>query len=145
LLRRLLLALALGAALPATAQDWGDLDTLIMGQLTGGATLESSTFMPDAADPAAASRAIAVAYTHIPGSAGSVDIHVGLFRKETNAWRLMRKIDGLYGMGVENPVFSGQTFEVTTNMLGPDDPRCCPTLKVRWRIDLDTADVTRLN
>ncbi len=103
------------------------------------------TGLPDAADPAAASRAIAVAYTHIPGSAGSVDIHVGLFRKKTNAWRLVRKIDGLYGMGVENPVFSGQTFEVTTNMLGPDDPRCCPTLKVRWRIDLDTGGVTRLN
>lgn len=139
------LFLAIVTPTVAATQNWGNLDALIMAQLTEGQALEGSTFMPDAADPAQATRAVAVAYTHIPGSAGNVGIHVGFFQIRAGTWFLARRIEGLYGMGVEAPEFGPNHFEVTTNMLGPQDARCCPTLKVRWRIDLATGAVRRLS
>ena len=145
-MRQSLAALALSlCALPAGAQSWGDLDTLIMNTLTGGAPLEASRFMPDASDPQTATRALVIAYTHIPGSAGSVAIHTGVYKRYGSEWILEHPVDGVFGMGAEDPVFGPTHVEVTTGTLAPGDARCCPTGRTRWRIDTETGAVTKLN
>ncbi len=146
-MRRTLAAILLSLlSVPAAlAQDWGNLDALIISQLTDGATPEMAQFMPDTADPATATRALAIAYVHIPGSAGSVSIDVGLFQRAGQGWSMTRRVDGLFGMGPENPAFGPGWVEITTSTLGPDDPRCCPSVKTRWRIEMATGQAFRLN
>lgn len=142
--RAILTAIFCTLANSALAQNWGNLDALITSQLTRQAPV-SSTFMPDAPDPSGATRAMVIAHTHITGSAGSTAIHVGYFVKQNNAWFLARRIEGLFGLGNENPLFQGNLFEVTTSTLGPNDPRCCPSQKTRWQINLDTGGVAVVN
>jgi hypothetical protein len=35
--------------------------------------------------------------------------------------------------------------EVSTLTLGPNDPRCCPTLTKRWSIDLQSGEAVPIN
>ena len=140
------LALILGLAQLARAQDadWGNLDALLL-PLSPTGQMEAALFLPDTADPASATRALGVVYAHIPGSAGSVSIHAAVYQRTGAGWAPTVLVRDLFGQMPRDAAFQPGRMEVTTTMPGPNDPRCCPTLAVRWSIDLGTGAATRLN
>lgn len=131
----------------AAAQQagWPNLDQLLFGTLTASGRAEASFWLPDQATPATATRALGVVYEHVPGSAGSVSIAVGLYARGAQGWQYAGPITGLFGQSPRDAVFAANQVELTTTMLGPNEPRCCPTLPVRWRIDIPTRQAQRLN
>lgn len=130
---------------PALAQGWGNLDGLLFRHLTNSGQAEASFWLPDAATPSAANRAIGVVYEHIPGSAGNTGIAVGLFAKQAGNWIFVGHIEGLWGHQPRNAVFGPNSADIITTTLGPNEPRCCPTQVSRWRIDLRTRTTRPLN
>ncbi|QBF33627.1 hypothetical protein [Thalassococcus sp. S3] len=123
----------------AQQQGWGDLDTLLLQTLSPTGDMVSSFWMPDHQDPAAARHALAIIYSHIPGSAGNVSIHSGLFERTSSGWSLRQQVTGLFGQSPSDPKHLPDRIEVTTATLGPNDPRCCPTQSTRWWIDPRTG------
>ena len=145
-LRRLALMATLTlAATPAPAQDWGTIGSVMMQNLTASGTAAASFWLPNAADPAIATIGLGVAYEHIPGSAGNTGIAVGFFIKQDDAWVFAGLAQNIFGQTPSDPIFTQTHAEVTTIMPGPNDPRCCPTVPTRWRIDYETLQATRLN
>lgn len=132
---------------PASAQQasWPNLDQLLFSTLTASGRAEASFWLPDQLDPATATRALGVVYEHIPGSAGSVSIATGIYQRVAEGWAFVGPVEGLFGNSPRDPAFLAAHVDVTTTMLGPNEPRCCPTLPVRWRIDLTTRVAQRLN
>lgn len=112
---------------------------------TSSGTAEASFWLPDSADPATASIALAVVYEYIQGSAGNTGIAPGFFVKQEGAWVFTGPVQGLFGQSPSDASFGQTALELTTIMLGPNEPRCCPTLPVRWRIDYQTLTAQRLN
>lgn len=142
----LLLALSIWAP-PVSAQQvgWPNLDQLLFSTLTNSGRAEASFWLPDQSEPTTATRALGVVYEHIPGSAGSVSIAAGLYQRVAEGWAFVGPVEGLFGNAPRDPGFGPAHVDLTTTMLGPDEPRCCPTLPVRWRIDLTTRVAQRLN
>lgn len=140
----LLLALTL-AAKSAMAQDgWGNLDNLLLSNLSNTGQMEASYWLPDNTDPAQAQVAIGIAYIHIPGSAGSVSIGAGIFRAGANGWQMTTPVTSLFGNEPRAPLFQNGQVQLLTTMLGPGEPRCCPTQEAMWRIDLATGQAQRV-
>ena len=136
--------LAVAMAFPAGAQGWPNLDQLLFSTLTSSGKAEASFWLPDHPDPAQATRALGVVYEHIPGSAGSVSIAVGHYIRNATGWQFTGVVSGLFGQSPRDPAYGEGVVELTTTMLGPNEPRCCPTLATRWRIDLNTMAAQRL-
>lgn len=134
-----------GAAHIAQAQDWGNLDALLFQSLTNSGTAEASFWLPNASDPAQATTAIGVVYEYIPGSAGNTGIATGVFVRQENDWFFAGPVEGMFGQNPRDIVYSQHHVEVTTSQVGPNDPRCCPTLATRWRIDLGTRTAVKIN
>lgn len=134
-----------GAAQIAQAQDWGNLDALLFQSLTNSGTAEASFWLPNAFDPAQATTAIGVVYEHIPGSAGNTGIATGVFVRQENGWFFAGPVEGMFGQSPRDVAFSQNHVDVTTSLVGPNDPRCCPTLATRWRIDLGTRTAVQIN
>lgn len=132
---------------PLTAQTagWPDLDSLLFSTLTKSGRAEASFWLPDQPDPTTATRALGIVYEHIPGSAGSVSIATGLYQRVEQGWAFVGPVQGLFGNAPRDPEFTQTHIDLTTITLGPNEPRCCPTLPVRWRIDLNTRTAQRLN
>lgn len=137
--------LALSAPVSRAQEGWGNLDALLFGSLTQSGTAEASYWLPDHPNPQSATRALGIVYEYIPGSAGNTGIAVGVFVKQQQSWIYAATVQGLFGQSPREPLFGPRTAEITTTMLGPNEPRCCPTLAVRWRIDLTTFQAQRLN
>lgn len=145
---RLIAALALLAlwAAPLRAQDgWPNLDQLLSATLAPGQYFERSFWLPDSANPAQARQAIGIAYPVISGAAGNTTIEVGYFIKAQGEWGIAGRVVGLFGHNPRDIAFFQGAVQITTTMLGPNEPRCCPTLPVRWQIDLTTLQAQRLN
>lgn len=142
----LALTLAISAP-PTTAQqsNWPDLDQLLFSTLTASGTAEASFWLPDQADPATATRALGIVYEHIPGSAGNTSIAVGLYQPTTAGWGFVGLVEGLFGQSPRDATFGPTYVDITTIMLGPNEPRCCPTMPVRWRVSLASRTAQRLN
>ena len=119
----------------AIAQNWGNLDHLLFQSLTSSQTAEVSYWLPNAPDPATATMAIGVVYEYIPGSAGNTGIATGVFVRHANGWAFAGKVDGMFGHQPRDAVFSQGYVDITTTTLGANEPRCCPTVPARWRID----------
>ncbi|MEM6306251.1 MAG: hypothetical protein AAF744_16155 [Pseudomonadota bacterium] len=126
------------AGVTARAQDWGNLDQLLMGNLTRTGTAQATYWLPDSADPAQARRAVGVAYEYIEGSAGSFSIAVGVFIRQGSAWGFVGTVNGVFGQSPRDVAFAGNTAQLTTTTLRDGEPRCCPTGQTRWQIDLST-------
>lgn len=138
----LALSIALGSALPSAAQTTADqIAQLLRDDLSPTDTMEGGTWFTNEG----ATYALGVIYVHIPGSAGSVSIHAGVYGFFDSGWVKLKDVQGLFGSSPADPQFLAERVELTTLMPGPDDPRCCPTLRVRWSIDLETGSATRLN
>jgi hypothetical protein len=145
-MRRILVLLtALSCAAPAIAQDWSDVAPTLRRDLTNGRTPIQTFFFPDLPDPATATRALGLAYVHIEGSAGSASLDVGLFRRAGGAWTLHRRVEGLYGFSPRDPQLGPNGFFVTTDTLGPNDPRCCPSVVTRWYLDWESGAAEPVN
>lgn len=142
---RLILALVIAVSLApaARAQDgWGDLGTLLAQSLGQGA--DATQWFPDSVDPAQATEAIGTAYIpFVGGNARSREN--GYFRKVNGSFQFAGRITELFGVGGSQTAFFPDRIEITTTMLGPGEPRCCPTLQVRWAIDRTTLVARRLN
>lgn len=132
-------------ALPGLAQDWGDLNAVILPALSSSGTSEATFWLPNANDPHMARLSLAVVYEYIQGSAGSTSIAVGFFVRQQNGWVFAGHVNGLLGQTPRDAVFGETSMELTTTMLGPDEPRCCPTVQTRWNIDYQTRSAKRLN
>lgn len=134
-------------ALPTLAQQgaWPNLDQLLFSTLTASGTAETSFWLPDRATPDDATRALGIVYEYIPGSAGNTSIAVGLYQRTTTGWGFVGPVEGLFGQSPRDAAFGSTHIDLTTTMLGPNEPRCCPTLPVRWRISLASRTVQRLN
>jgi len=132
---------------PLRAQDsWPNLDFLLSSTLAPGEQLALSFWLPDSSDPALAQQAIGVVYPIIQGAAGNTGIVVGHFvRLDGGAWGFAGVVPQLFGHDPRDVAFLPGAVQLTTTMLGPNEPRCCPTLPVRWQIDLTTKQAQRLN
>ncbi|WP_299146918.1 hypothetical protein [uncultured Tateyamaria sp.] len=147
MIARTLVLIAALLTTPVSAQQagWPDLDQLLFGTMTASGRAEASFWMPNAEDPNVANRAVGVVYEAIPGAAGNTGIAVGLYVRTTQGWQFAGRVEGLFGHSPRDHAFTPTHVELTTDMPGPNDPRCCPTQPTRWRIDLNTRAVERLN
>lgn len=142
---RWVLAMVVGLlAWPVQAQNWGNLDGLLFAHLTQSGRAEASYWLPEHADPAHAARALGIVYEHIPGSAGNVDIAVGVFVNQGGAWAFGGPVSGVFGLEPRAANFAPGHVDLSTTTLKPGEPRCCPTGVTRWRIDLTTLTGQRL-
>ena len=131
---------------PLRAQEgWPDLDQLLGGTLAPGEPFEVSYWLPDSANPAQAQQAIGVVYPIIREAAGNTGIAVGRFVRVQGGWAFADRVENIFGHNPRDAVFLPGAVQLTTTMPGPNDPRCCPTLPVRWQIDLATRQAQRLN
>jgi hypothetical protein len=122
----------------AIAQGWGNLDQLLRSTLSTTGDVASSYWLPDAIDPVQATEAIGIAYIPIPGSAGSTSISVAYFQKTARGFTAVAAVQQLFGQAPREALFLPDRIEITTNMLGPNDARCCPNKETRWVIDRTT-------
>lgn len=145
-LKRILHAalLGLGLSQPLSAQSWPNLDQLLFSTLTSSGTAEASYWIPDSPDPAQATQALGVVYEYIPGSAGNTGIATGYYLRGQAGWQLAGLVQGLFGQSPSDPAFGQGFVDLTTIMLGPNEPRCCPTLQTRWRINLGNMTAVKL-
>ena len=145
-LTTMLLVAVLGAG-PAAAQDagWGDLDALLVRNLSNTGSIDASFWLPDYGNQTQARRALGIAYIYIPGSAGSTSISAGIFMRQASGWVLTARVPALFGQSPRDHVFAPGVMEVTTTTLAPGDARCCPTKPTRWRVDLSTGQASPLN
>ena len=147
-MRRFMFLFAFLLASPLQAQSsggWGNLDNLLVASLSPTGLMEASFWMPDAANPDQAQLALGIAYVHIPGSAGITTLEAGLFGRTPTGWVLQRRVSDLFGHSPTAPAFAADRIELTTMMLGPNDPRCCPTKPTRWSISKITGQAVPLN
>lgn len=144
--RALALAAALAfGALKVAAQEWGNINAAMMQSLTSSGTVAASYWLPNTPDPATATIGLGVVYEHISGSAGNTTIAVGFFVKQNDIWIFAGRAENIFGHEPRDPYFTQSFAEITTNMPGPDDPRCCPTVPTRWRIDYQTLQASKIN
>lgn len=139
-----MLALLLAAQGALAQEGWGNLDALLLGNLSTTGNMEASYWMPDSPDPAQARVSLGIAYVHIPGSAGSVALEAGVFRQTAQGWQFSTPVRNLFGHEPRAPQFRNGQLQLLTTMLGPGEPRCCPTQEAMWRIDLSTGQAQRL-
>ena len=128
----------------ARAQDWAFINPLMASSLDvrpgeGGATLFS-----DHGDPSVATHAIGFHYYESRTGGNAVLLNAGLFRREGMVWVFAGRIEGLLGYGPRDVTFPPGRIEVTTTVLKPGEPRCCPTGVARWSVDRATGLVQRL-
>lgn len=140
----LIAALWLALASPGIPQSWPNLDQLLFSTLTASGTAEASFWIPDSPDPAQATRALGVVYEYIPGSAGNTSIATGHYIRTQTGWQFTGAIQGLFGQSPREPAYGQGFVDLTTTTLGPNEPRCCPTQRARWRINLSTMTAQRL-
>ncbi|MDW4549484.1 hypothetical protein R5H32_08985 [Defluviimonas sp. D31] len=146
-----LLAAALCAAMvttAATAQDlpgWGDVRGFLTQTLAPGQEIASFAWVPDNPDPALAREAIGVIYPEIAGSAGNVDIRVAHFTRVEAGFTMNRAVSNVFGFEPRNARFLPDRIEVTTTVLGPNDPRCCPSVARVWTISRTDWSARPLN
>jgi hypothetical protein len=144
---RLLVAIAVafnGAPARAQQATAEEIARMLVIDLSPTGAMESGQWFTDSALSGSVTRGLGVIYVHIPGSAGSVSIHAGLYGHSAAGWRREREVTGLFGYSPRDAAFFPGRVEVTTTTLAPGDPRCCPSLPVRWSIDLETGQAAAL-
>jgi hypothetical protein len=114
---------------------------LLVQDMSPTGSMEGGQWFTDTQD----TYGLGIIYVHIPGSAGSVTIHAGIYGFLDSGWVKLRDVQGLFGASPTGAAFSPGRVEVLTMTLGPNDPRCCPTKQVRWTIDLETGQAVALN
>lgn len=139
------LAIVLSMASSATAQDWPNesVPEMLVRTLSPTGAMEGGQWFVSSNQLVTGTKGLGIIYAHVPGSAGTVSIHAGLYNWTGNGWRAHKQIEGLYGSNPTNVQFGPTYAHLTTTTLGPEDPRCCPTAMTRWSIDLSTGTAIR--
>jgi hypothetical protein len=75
---------------------------------------------------------LAFAYFDIGGSGAGLD--VSLFENRDGHMAHLRRVDEVLGQEPRGARFERGRIFVTTTVLGPGDPRCCPTKAHEWTI-----------
>ena len=99
----------------------------------------SPWLFPNHADPTQATFALGVHYPPNRVGGNSFGISVGLFARTAEGWVYRAPVNRIFGQDPRDPVFLDGRMELTTTTLGPTDPRCCPSVPVRWSVDLATG------
>ncbi|MFZ1728238.1 MAG: hypothetical protein WAU13_16465 [Albidovulum sp.] len=123
-----------GVCLAQDQSQWGDVGSFLVQSLAPGQQNEAYTWLPDNPDSARAREAIGIIYPAIVGSAGSVSIAVGHFTRIEAGFTRDAIITNLFGNNPRDARFFPDRIEITTDVLGPNDPRCCPSVAQRWSI-----------
>lgn len=89
--------------------------------------------------------ALGIIYVHVPGSAGTVSIHGGIYGFLDSGWAKLADVTGLYGFSPMNARFDQTGVTLSTLTLAPGDPRCCPTKNTIWRIGFADGVAVPLN
>lgn len=79
---------------------------------------------------------------NIPTGGSGTNRQSMLVLRRQNNYIVARDIQGLYGE-INNVTFSGNQAIVQATTLGPNDPHCCPSLRVRYIVDLATGRARR--
>ena len=140
-----LLTLCPGHAGTAQAYTPETIARMLVMELSPTRSMEGGEWFTDKDAFGRETRALGIIYVHVPGSAGTVSIHAGIFDFHDSGWVKTRDVSGLYGVGPRNAVFHANRIELETTTLAPGDPRCCPTQKVRWQVDIGTGAAIPLN
>lgn len=84
----------------------------------------------------AAPDGLAFAYFDMSGSGGGsgAGLDVSLFENRDGHMAHLRRVDEVLGQEPRNARFERGRIYVTTTVLGPDDPQCCPTKAHEWAI-----------
>ena len=123
----------------APASPWAFIDPLLAQVLDVRPGDTGPWLFPNHADPNTATRALAVHYPPNRMGGNSVGIAVGLFARTAEGWVHLSDVRVLFGLNPRDPVFHADRVELTTTTPGPTDPRCCPTVPVRWSVDFATG------
>lgn len=143
-----LLAMAMtffGPQAEAQQESAQEIARMLVTDLSPTGAMESGQWFTNPAFPVTGAVGLGIIYAYIPGSAGSVSIHAGIYLRYPTGWSMTREVTGIFGMSPSNAVFHDDRVEVTTTTLGPNDPRCCPSVAARWSIDVTNGVATRLN
>ncbi len=134
-------------ALKAEAQEASaeEISRMLVTDLSPTGAMETGQWFTDPPVPETGAIGLGIIYVHVPGSAGTVSIHAGIFLLYPTGWSINHEITGLFGMSPSNAVFYDDRIEVTTTTLGPYDPRCCPSVATRWSIDVTNGVATQLD
>ncbi|MDH5528603.1 MAG: hypothetical protein OEY05_01080 [Paracoccaceae bacterium] len=125
----------------ATSQDlsrWGDLEGFLVQSLAPGQQSAAFAWLTDSDDPSQMREAIGVVYPVIVGAAGNTGIVVGHFTRIEAGFVRDRIITNLFGYDPRDVRFYPDRILITTTVLGPNDPRCCPTVAQVWSISRTT-------
>ncbi|MCB2137636.1 MAG: hypothetical protein KDE08_17100 [Rhodobacteraceae bacterium] len=121
----------------AFAQDlsrWGDIEAFLIEALSPGEEIAAYAWLPDNPDPDLANEAIGVVYPVLVGAAGNTGIAAGHFYRFKDEMELNSLVTNLFGYDPRDARFFADRIEITTNVLGPNDPRCCPSKVQVWRL-----------
>jgi hypothetical protein len=138
----LLAAVASGYAQSRTGSTDAKIERLLAQSLGSG--FEASYWLPDSEEPAHVTEALGVVYIPIKGSAGSVSIEAGYFKRSGKIFQFGERVRDLFGMEPRDARFLPGRIELTTTMLKPGEPRCCPSGTARWAIDRKSLVATRI-
>lgn len=143
----LIAGLVIWAGGPAPAQEMSadQIAAILVRDLSPTGSMEGGQWFTNGAADGRATYALGVIHVYAPGSAGTVTIHAGIYGYLDSGWAKLREVQGLFGMSPTGAVFTPGRVEVSTMMLGPNDPRCCPTRQMRWSIDLESGQAAALN
>ena len=81
---------------------------------------------------------------HISGSAGSVSIAIGVFRRSGASFTLAGRVQNVFGATPRDVAFHPNRIKFTTTTMNPGDARCCPSGSTRWAIDRATLAARRV-
>lgn len=130
------------AVTQAVAQDWSFLAPLTAQTLDVRPGDSAPLLFSDHPDPGVAQHSVIFHYFDSRSGGNSFGLNVGLYRRDQVGWRYIQTLE-IFGVDPRDGVFHGDRFEVVTLMLGPNEPRCCPTQQTRWVVDLRGGQVYR--
>ncbi|MEM1073537.1 MAG: hypothetical protein AAF665_11260 [Pseudomonadota bacterium] len=130
----------------AAAQGWSNdrIAEMLVRELSPTGAMESGQWFVSNEKLTPGVHGLGVIYAHIPGSAGSVSIHVGLFSWTGAGWEKRLDVAGVFGLAPKDAAFFQTHVEISTLTLGPNEPRCCPTVIARWSIDYARGQAVRV-
>lgn len=134
-----LLTLCLGHSTMAQVYTPETIARMLVEELSPTRSMEGGEWFTNRDNLGRETRALGIIYVHVPGSAGTVSLHAGIFELYDSGWVKIRDVSGLYGVSPRNAVFQSNRIELETTTLAPGDARCCPTQKVRWHVDVNTG------
>lgn len=112
---------------------------MLVTDLSPTRSMEMGQWFTDVAQSGRDTRGLGIIYVHVPGSAGTVSIHAAIYNMGRSGWLKNRDVTGLYGYSPRETLFFPDRIEIVTTTLGPNEPRCCPTVQTRWSFDLATG------